>query len=155
MDPDALVRTLVPPPLFAEVGFDSYRTRSAAADAGSSSCCVAGLLRANREPRSVSRELVAASAAAAREGRAGLYLDGGFGVGKTHLLAVAVARGARRPRLFGTFVELTNLVGALGFADAVERLAQHRLLCIDEFELDDPGDTVLMSTLLQRLAERG
>jgi cell division protein ZapE len=28
-------------------------------------------------------------------------------------------------------------------------------VCIDEFELDDPGDTVLMSTLLTRLAEAG
>jgi cell division protein ZapE len=29
------------------------------------------------------------------------------------------------------------------------------LLAIDEFELDDPGDTVLVSTLLTRLAEAG
>jgi cell division protein ZapE len=37
----------------------------------------------------------------------------------------------------------------------VERLGDYRLLCIDEFELDDPGDTVLVSTLLNRLVERG
>ena len=36
--------------------------------------------------------------------------DGGFGVGKTHLLA-SMAR--RRAQVYGTFVELTNLVGAL------------------------------------------
>ena len=29
------------------------------------------------------------------------------------------------------------------------------MLCIDEFELDDPGDTVLVSTLLARLVPRG
>jgi cell division protein ZapE len=28
-------------------------------------------------------------------------------------------------------------------------------VCIDEFELDDPGDTVLMSTLLNRLVDAG
>ena len=56
---------------------------------------------------------------------------------------------------FGTFVEFTNLVGALGFAAAVEALSEFGLICIDEFELDDPGDTVLMSSLLRRLAERG
>jgi cell division protein ZapE len=52
-------------------------------------------------------------------------------------------------------VELTHVVGALGFQDTVDALSGHRLLCIDEFELDDPGDTVLMSTLLSRLGEAG
>ncbi|OSC57698.1 cell division protein ZapE [Streptomyces sp. 4F] len=56
---------------------------------------------------------------------------------------------------FGTFVELTNLVGALGFQQTVRTLSGHRLLCIDEFELDDPGDTVLVSSLLGRLVEAG
>ncbi len=84
----------------------------------------------------------------------GIYLDGGFGVGKTHLLAalyfeypgkVACAR----------FVEYTNLVGALGFERTVSALSEFDLVCIDEFELDDPGDTVLMSTLLNRLVDSG
>lgn len=64
----------------------------------------------------------------------------------------------RRPpgrKAFGTFVELTNLVGALGFQQTVQTLGTHQLLCIDEFELDDPGDTVLVSTLLARLVEQG
>ena len=52
-------------------------------------------------------------------------------------------------------MELTNLVGALGFQQAVSALTGHRLLCIDEFELDDPGDTVLVSTLLGRLVDAG
>ena len=56
---------------------------------------------------------------------------------------------------YGTFVEYTNLVGALGFLPTVEALATRRLVCIDEFELDDPGDTVLMSRLLRELADRG
>ena len=84
----------------------------------------------------------------------GLYLDGGFGVGKTHLLA-SLWHEAEGPKLFATFVELTHLVGALGFADAVDGSAAYRLLCIDEFELDDPGDTVLVSTLLGRLVAAG
>jgi cell division protein ZapE len=46
-------------------------------------------------------------------------------------------------------------VGALGFAETVEALGECSVVCIDEFELDDPGDTVLMSTLLARLTERG
>jgi cell division protein ZapE len=59
------------------------------------------------------------------------------------------------PKLFATFVELSHLVGALGFNDAVSRLQSYRLVCIDEFELDDPGDTVLMSTLLNQLTDAG
>ena len=42
-----------------------------------------------------------------------------------------------------------------GFASTVEALSGHRLVCIDEFELDDPGDTVLMSSLLNRLVDAG
>nr|WP_230209293.1 cell division protein ZapE [Tetrasphaera sp. HKS02] len=84
----------------------------------------------------------------------GIYLDGGFGVGKTHLLA-SLWHEATGEKAFGTFVEYTNLVGALGFQPTVEALRGHRLVCIDEFELDDPGDTVLMATLLARLAEAG
>lgn len=84
----------------------------------------------------------------------GRYLDGGFGVGKTHLLA-ALWHSVEVPKFFGTFVGFTNLVGALGFQRCVTELSKARLVCIDEFELDDPGDTVLMSTLLARLVENG
>jgi len=89
---------------------------------------------------------------------AGVYLDGGFGVGKTHLLASmwhAVHEVQPGGAAFGTFVEYTNLVGALGFRAAVDGLAGRRLVCIDEFELDDPGDTVLMSRLLRELDDAG
>jgi cell division protein ZapE len=85
---------------------------------------------------------------------AGLYLDGGFGVGKTHLLA-SLWHAAQGKRAFGTFVEYTNLVGALSFRKAVDVLKGYDLVCIDEFELDDPGDTVLMSRLMRELADAG
>ncbi|MEW1723046.1 cell division protein ZapE [Streptomyces sp. NPDC093109] len=90
-------------------------------------------------------------------GPRGVYLDGGYGVGKTHLLASLwhATPAAPEKKAFGTFVELTNLVGALGFQQTVETLGGHRLLCIDEFELDDPGDTVLVSSLLSRLVDKG
>ncbi|MFC8824483.1 cell division protein ZapE [Streptomyces sp. NPDC057137] len=90
-------------------------------------------------------------------GPRGVYLDGGYGVGKTHLLASLwhATPAAPEQKAFGTFVELTNLVGALGFQQTVRTLGGHRLLCIDEFELDDPGDTVLVSSLLSRLVEAG
>ncbi|WP_102158943.1 cell division protein ZapE [Zhihengliuella halotolerans] len=86
--------------------------------------------------------------------KAGLYLDGGFGVGKTHLLA-SLWHAAPGPKAFGTFVEYTNLVGALSFRKTVDVLKGYRLVCIDEFELDDPGDTVLMSRLMRELSDAG
>lgn len=145
-----LLSELTPPPTFSSVSFDNYRpdanqpTQSAAVEA-----MRAFVRRINQpERRGWFRK------SSPPEGRAGVYLDGGFGVGKTHLLA-ALWHATDGQKAFGTFVEFTNLVGALGFEATVEALSQLKLLAIDEFELDDPGDTVLMSTLLGRLVDAG
>ncbi|HWK20800.1 MAG TPA: cell division protein ZapE [Microbacteriaceae bacterium] len=90
----------------------------------------------------------------AEPAKPGIYLDGGFGVGKTHLLA-ALWHQTKGRKYFGTFIEYTALVGALGFQNAVELLRGTKLLCIDEFELDDPGDTRLMNRVLGELAASG
>ncbi|MBO3087304.1 cell division protein ZapE [Cellulomonas dongxiuzhuiae] len=147
-----LLAELVPPRHFAQESFETYLPDPAHP---SQQGAVDRL-----------REVAAALAAPARAGGSwwrrraaaqapAVYLDGGFGVGKTHLLAsLAHAVGLERTT-YGTFVELTHLVGALGFAATVDALGERRLLCIDEFELDDPGDTVMMSRLLRELADRG
>lgn len=88
------------------------------------------------------------------ETKPGLYLDGGFGVGKTHLLA-ALWKLAPGRTYFGTFIEFTALVGALGYAATVKLLGGASFLAIDEFELDDPGDTMMMTRLLGELASGG
>ena len=59
------------------------------------------------------------------------------------------------PKYFGTFIEYTALVGALGYQQTVELLRGAKLICIDEFELDDPGDTMLMTRLLGELVPTG
>lgn len=155
--PEELIASLAPPARFDSVRFATYvpnpdeptqdralREGTAFAARVSSSAATANapwwrrLLRRQRrgyQPR-------------------GLYFDGGFGVGKTHLLA-SLWHEVPHPKAYGTFVELTNLVGVLGFAEAVERLSGHRLLAIDEFELDDPGDTMLVTRLLRELIARG
>jgi cell division protein ZapE len=150
--PDHLVAEMVPPPRFDTVRFETY-----VPDPGepSQSAAVAALrVFAERLHRPERKKSWFRRAPAPPEGRNGIYLDGGFGVGKTHLLA-SLWHVAPPPKAFGTFVELTNLVGALGFAATVTALAPYRLVCVDEFELDDPGDTVLMSSLLTRLTEAG
>lgn len=90
----------------------------------------------------------------AQETKPGLYLDGGFGVGKTHLLA-ALWKLAPGRTYFGTFIEFTALVGALGYAATVKLLSGASFIAIDEFELDDPGDTMMMTRLLGELASGG
>ncbi|MBA2446111.1 MAG: cell division protein ZapE, partial [Nocardioidaceae bacterium] len=154
--PEQVLAGLLPPPTFADSTLENYRpvtgepTQQRALDE------VSRFAQSLAEPdRARRRGWFRRREPAGSEGsRIGLYLDGGFGVGKTHLLAGAW-HVAPSPKLFATFVELTHVVGALGFAQAVERLASYRFVCIDEFELDDPGDTVLVSTLLARLADRG
>ncbi|MFM6977460.1 MAG: cell division protein ZapE [Micrococcales bacterium] len=86
--------------------------------------------------------------------KVGIYLDGGFGVGKTHLLA-STFHTFRGKKAFGSFIAFTSLIGALTFPKAVEALSRYDLICIDEFELDDPGDTMMMSRLLNELSAKG
>jgi cell division protein ZapE len=76
-----------------------------------------------------------------------LYLDGGFGVGKTHLLAAAW-HAFEGPRAYLSFPDLTYVVGALGMHSALELFGQARLICLDEFELDDPGNTMLATSFV-------
>lgn len=85
----------------------------------------------------------------------GLYLGGGFGVGKTHLLAGAfhaASERAGRPGevAFVQFQELTSVVGQLGMSASATLFRTVKLLCIDEFELDDPGNLHLIGTFLSR-----
>ena len=146
-----MVAALVPPPQFDDATFDTYRadprypSQQEAKDllvtfaGGGAPAPRAGLFRrAKKGP----------------ELPPGVYLDGGFGVGKTHLLA-ALWHVAHGPKYFCTFIEYTALVGALGYAQAVELFRGAQLLCIDEFELDDPGDTMVMTRMLGELVASG
>ncbi len=152
LDVGRILEDFVPPPHFEGVSFDSYRPDPAQP---TQTAAVAALrVFADRATNPAPTKRSFFRRAAPPEARAGVYLDGGFGVGKTHLLA-SLWHAVPGPKRFGTFVEYTNLVGALGFRSAVEALSSSRLVCIDEFELDDPGDTVLMSTLLGELVQAG
>ncbi|MCP2265749.1 cell division protein ZapE [Promicromonospora thailandica] len=147
---DRLVTDLVPPRHFADARFATYRANPAHPSQGRALTRLQEIAQQVTAPR---RGLFAR-----RKAAPAVYLDGGFGVGKTHLLtslahAVGEAHGTDAVA-YGTFVEYTNLVGALGFHRTVEALAVKKLVCIDEFELDDAGDTTLMSRLMRELADR-
>ena len=150
VSPARLLAECVPPPRFAPVRFATYRP-----DPDEPSQAEAlGLLEMRAAELAGPRRKKAWWRREGPAGPAGIYLDGGFGVGKTHLLA-SLWHESSGPKMYCTFVELTNLVGALGMRRAVEELSSYRLICVDEFELDDPGDTVLVSRLLGQLVATG
>ncbi|MDO4241759.1 MAG: cell division protein ZapE [Microbacteriaceae bacterium] len=177
-----LVATLTPPPQFAQATFDSYRpdekyasqgqarellrsfVAGAVAQQGKSGGEKRGFFGFGRKKKAADSAPEQAAESTGEEangipsvipaGKSGVYLDGGFGVGKTHLLAAAWHAQAGR-KYFGTFIEYTALVGALGYDGAVKVLSGAKLICIDEFELDDPGDTMLMTRLIKDLTATG
>jgi cell division protein ZapE len=155
VSPERLIAQLVPPPAFAGVSFESYHpdpaepTQAAAVRATREFAEVAVQRRAGRK-RLFGKPAV--------QPGVGLYLDGGFGVGKTHLLAslyIALPDDPVHPKAFATFGELTQLAGVFGYVECIDMLADYTVVCIDEFELDDPGNTVLVSRLLSELVARG
>ncbi|MGO4385576.1 cell division protein ZapE [Specibacter sp. RAF43] len=151
---EELLKGFVPSPRFGDVSFASYRPDPAQPSQAAAVRTLEGFgTSVAGKPATGLRKLFGGKAKKA-DGRAGIYLDGGFGVGKTHLLS-ALWHAVEGPKAIGTFVEYTNLVGALSFRKTVEALSAYKLVCIDEFELDDPGDTVLMSRLMRELADAG
>ena len=149
-----MAAVLVPPRQFDTASFDSYRPDPDYPSQGSALDTVrefAGSWKpAARSGGFFSRAKNAKKSAPVT----GIYLDGGFGVGKTHLLA-ALWHAAPGPKYFGTFIEYTALVGSMGYAAAAALLNGAKLIAIDEFELDDPGDTMMMTRLLTELAASG
>ena len=137
---------LVPPREFTKARFDNYLPNSAFP----SQSLALEAARAFVKP-GVIKSLFSRGKAPTYSG---IYLDGGFGVGKTHLLA-GIWHGFAGKKAFGSFLAYTSLIGLLGFAEALKHLSQYELICIDEFELDDPGDTMLMSRLLSELGAKG
>lgn len=152
LDATSIVNSLVPPPQFTDARFDNYIPNDE--------------YPSQEEARTILDEFAGQNSSILKAtklfGRSkkteefppGVYLDGGFGVGKTHLLAAAWNKASGK-KYFGTFLQYTSLVGALGYVKAVEALKGASLICIDEFELDDPGDTMMMTRMLGELVAGG
>ncbi len=147
-----MLASLVPPPQFDGATFDSYR---ADPEYPSQEEAKQTLLQFSGRGAPAKRSGLFSRAKKEPEVKPGVYLDGGFGVGKTHLLAAIYHAVPARRKYFGSFIEYTALVGALGYKNTVDLLRGADLLCIDEFELDDPGDTMVMTRLLGELVASG
>ncbi|HEX2081035.1 MAG TPA: cell division protein ZapE, partial [Longimicrobium sp.] len=152
--PDAaeLVAGFVPPPRFAAKRFDDYRPDPRHPSQGEAVRRlreIAGEL--NRAPGGWARLRTAFGGA---ERGSGVYLDGGFGVGKTHLLA-ALWHASPEPRAYLSFDELVYAIGLLGVEGARQAFRGMRLVAVDEWELDDPGNLKLALAFLRGALAHG
>jgi cell division protein ZapE len=150
LDGDELLARFVPPRRFADVRFSTFipdPTHPTQADALAE-------VEALAVPVLVGGRGFLGRRRSAPVGRPGLYLDGGFGVGKTHLIA-ALWHATPGPAAYLTFAELTALIGFVGMDAAVAAFADHRLVCLDEFELDDVANTLMTVTFLRRVLAGG
>jgi cell division protein ZapE len=153
---DQLAERFVPPPRFRSVRFETFDPNpdhpSQAAARTDLEALVAGLGGGGAASGrgGLFRRARPASGSAVR----GRYLDGGFGVGKTHLLASSW-HAAPAPKSILSFEELTAFVGFVGMQKAISTFRGHRILCIDEFELDDVANTRMAVTFLRAVVDSG
>jgi cell division protein ZapE len=147
VNPEQLVGGFVPPPRFGRVDFDNFLANTSFPSQeqakeqlrvfASASPKPSGFALFRKKPKQPS-----------------LYLDGGFGVGKTHLLA-ATWHQASGQKAFLSFQELVFTIGALRMERAVAVFRGFDLLTIDEFELDDVGNTLMVCMFLSHLLPLG
>lgn len=148
-DPAELVAGFVPPPRFAGKRFDDYHPdprHPSQAEAVARLQAIADELRAESRT-GLGRTLRSLLGSGARRG-SGVYLDGGFGVGKTHLLAAlwneSGVRGA-----YLSFDELVYTIGLLGVEGTRAAFRGLKLAAVDEWELDDPGNLKMAIAFLR------
>ncbi len=140
-----LVAGFVPPPRLAETRFGDYRSDPRHP---SQAAAVRRLRELTAELRAEAGGGLRQRFFGGRRGGSGVYLDGGFGVGKTHLLA-ALWHEAPSPSAYLSFDELVHTIGLLGVVGAREAFRGRRLVAVDEWELDDPGNLKMALAFLR------
>jgi cell division protein ZapE len=150
LDAEDLVGRFVPPRRFAGVRLSTYvpdpaHPSQSAALAAMEAFVTPSDLPARRWFRKAPAEATEAP---------GRYLDGGYGVGKTHLLA-GLWHAFDGPKCYLSFAELVATIGLLGMEKAVAAFSRFQLLCVDEFELDDVANTLMVVTFLRGVVTGG
>lgn len=157
IDVDLTLRTVVggfvPPPRFDAASFDSFAPDPAFP---SQARARERLRRFAAELKPVRRldprRLTTWLGRAPPDGPRGIYVDGGYGVGKTHLLA-ATYHAAGVPKRYLSFAELAYTIVQLGLRASVGEFRRYRLICVDEFELDDVANTRMAAAFLRGVTE--
>ena len=146
--PQEVLRRFVPTRRFGSVSFDSYvpdtRFPSQSAALRRMRAFVDGLPPARRAWWQQLQKSRPAE-------RRGIYLDGGFGVGKTHLLAATFHAAPDQKRFYLTFADLAYTITRLGMQATLDAFSTANLVCIDEFELDDVAQTRMAAMFLRQL----
>jgi cell division protein ZapE len=147
-----ILADFVPPPRFAGKTFEEYHPRHPTQSAAVERLArLAGELGSGGDRRGLSALF---GRRPRRIASGGIYLDGGFGVGKTHLLA-ALWNGSTGPKAYLSFDELMYFIGMVGAAKATDSFAGHRLVAVDEWELDDPGNLKMALSFLRGVVQGG
>ncbi|MGD9808569.1 MAG: cell division protein ZapE [Deferribacterales bacterium] len=79
-----------------------------------------------------------------------LYIDGSYGIGKTHLLSACYNK-CERNKAFLSFGEMNYFFHYLGVENCIQHFSKLNLVLIDEFELDDPAMVHIMSKFFREL----
>ena len=81
-----------------------------------------------------------------------VYIDGVFGVGKTHLLS-SIGNKYKGKAIFISFSELMYLIAYFDLLSVVEKMSKFQVVLLDEFELDDPGDAMMGINFVRELSK--
>jgi cell division protein ZapE len=149
VSPTQIVQGFVPTRRFSDVSFESYEPDPAHPSQFEARERLIAFAAALTPPANPLLRLLPMRQLAPK----GVYLDGGFGVGKTHLLA-ATYHATPGKRQYLSFAELAYTIARLGMEPTLKAFADTRLLCIDEFELDDVAQTRMASMFLRRLFDK-
>jgi len=79
-----------------------------------------------------------------------IYIDGSYGIGKTHLLS-SCYNLCQNSKAFLSFGEMNYFFHYLGVEKCIEYFSQLNLILIDEFELDDPAMTHIMAKFFREI----
>jgi len=82
-----------------------------------------------------------------------LYIDGSYGIGKTHLLSACYNK-CQRNKAFLSFGEMNYFFHYLGVENCIQHFSNLNLLLIDEFELDDPAMIHIMAKFFRELGDQ-
>lgn len=148
-DIDRLMRGFSPPPRFSVKDFASYQPQHPSQEAASARLRELAV-QLGQPPK---RRLFGRSSSRGNAKR-GIYLDGGFGVGKTHLLA-ALWNAVPSPKSYLSFDELMYVIGLVGSTQATLGFRGSSLIAIDEWELDDPGNLKMALAFLRGAIDSG
>jgi cell division protein ZapE len=149
-----LLASFVPPPRFAAKGFADYAPDPRHPSQERAVARLRVLADEMNEEASAGWKRRLLSALGRLPRGSGVYLDGGFGVGKTHLLA-ALWNAAPGPKAYLSFDELVYTIGLLGVEATRQAFGGLRLVAVDEWELDDPGNLKLAMAFLRGAVDAG